>query len=128
VVCAAGNADNDRPFWPAADYRFVSVAALDPQSGGKARFSNYGSRVRACASGVRVHSSYPTYEASWPAQVAMRWTSTAGPSGDGASFAASHVAGRIAAIMTEQGIGSPEAVSRLFAASDHDPLLGARID
>jgi Subtilase family len=128
VVCAAGNAASDRPFWPAADYRFISVGALDPKTGDKAAFSNYGSWVRASAAGVGVHSSYPAYEGK-----------LAGPGGkpvkfegwaiwQGTSFATPHVAGRIAALMTIEGIGSPEAASLLLAAGPRDPLLGVRID
>jgi subtilisin family serine protease len=128
VVCAAGNAKSDRPFWPAADYRFISVAALNPSTGKKAAFSNFGPWVRACAAGVGIHSSYPTYDGK-----------LAGPGGQkvkfnewaiwgGTSFATPHVSGRIAALMTSMSIGAPEAASRLLAGSPRDPLLGVRID
>ena len=128
VVCAAGNAASDRLFWPGADYRFISVAALDPKTGAKAPFSNYGSWVRASAPGVRIHSTYPTYDGK-----------LAGPGGkpvefdgwaiwEGTSFAAPHVAGRIAALMTGLGVSSAEAASRLLAAGPRDGLLGVRVD
>jgi subtilisin family serine protease len=127
VVCAAGNANSDRPFWPAADYRFISVAALNLSTGKKAAFSNFGPWVRACAAGVRIHSSYPTYDGR-----------LAGPGGkkvefnewavwEGTSFATPHVSGRIAALMSSDGLGAPEAASRLLASGPRDPLLGVRI-
>ena len=128
VVCAAGNADSDRPFWPAADYRFISVAALDPQTGGKAKFSNYGSWVRACATGVRVHSTYPSYEGKLTGRGGKHPDFDGWALWEGTSFSTPHVAGRIAAVMTERGVGSPEAASLLLAAGSRDPLLGVTVD
>jgi subtilisin family serine protease len=128
VVCAAGNAKSDRPFWPAADYRFISVAALNPSTGRKAAFSNFGPWVRACAAGVRIHSSYPTYDGKLPGPGGRKLEFDEWAIWEGTSFATPHVAGRIAALMTLDGVGAPEAASRLLASGTRDPLVGVRID
>jgi subtilisin family serine protease len=128
VVCAAGNANSDRPFWPAADYRFISVAALNPTTGKKAPFSNYGPWVRASAAGVRIHSSYPSYDGKLPGPGGQKVKFKEWAIWEGTSFATPHVSGRIAALMTQDGLGAPEAASRLLATGHRDPLLGVRID
>ena len=128
VVCAAGNGNSDRPFWPAADFRFIAVAALDPKTGAKADFSNYGAWVRASAAGVHVHSTYPTYDgqpAGGAGDEAVKFTGWA--LWQGTSFSAPHVAGRIAALMTEHGVGAPEAASLLLARGPRDPDLGVAV-
>jgi hypothetical protein len=126
VVCAAGNNNSDRPFWPAADQRFVSVAALNPETGDKAAFSNDGPWVRASAVGVDINSTYPTYEGMLPGRQMMKFDEWA--RWEGTSFATPHVAGRIAALMTTDGLGAPEAAARLLASAPRDPRLGVRID
>ena len=58
VVASAGNDGTCRPSLPAAFPDVISVAALGPN--GPARFSNYGSWVRACAPGVDIVSRFFT--------------------------------------------------------------------
>jgi subtilisin family serine protease len=128
VVCAAGNANSERPFWPAADYRFISVAALNPATGKKATFSNYGPWVRASAAGVRIHSTYPSYDGKLAGPGGQKVNFREWAVWEGTSFATPHVSGRIAALMTQDGLGAPEAASRLLATGSRDPLLGVRID
>jgi subtilisin family serine protease len=65
LVAAAGNERRDRPCFPAADKRVLGVAAVEEVSEDcwrRARFSNYGWWVDACAPGVDVHSSFLSYE------------------------------------------------------------------
>lgn len=93
VVASAGNDRWDRPFWPAAAKRVVSVAALDAH-GERAGFTNFGWWVDACAPGVDVHSTF----LSWPGDAAG---GSKGPFEgwalwDGTSFAAPHVSAAIA--------------------------------
>lgn len=51
VVCSAGNSGNDKPFYPAAYPRVISVAALD-YYGRLAEFSSFGDWVTLGAPGV----------------------------------------------------------------------------
>ncbi|WP_242886801.1 S8 family peptidase [Actinomadura litoris] len=105
VVACAGNAASDRPFWPAALGPVVGVAALDGAD--RARFSNYGWWVDACAQGVNVTSSYVDFDgraadfhgyASW----------------SGTSFAAPAVAGRIAGLAAREDLDAVSAADRVL--------------
>jgi Subtilase family len=65
LVAAAGNERRDRPCFPAADKRVIGVAAVEEVSDDcwrRARFTNYGWWVDACAPGVDVPSSFLTWE------------------------------------------------------------------
>ena len=65
LVAAAGNERRDRPCFPAADKRVIGVAAVEEVSGDcwrRARFSNYGWWVDACAPGVDTASTFFSYE------------------------------------------------------------------
>jgi hypothetical protein len=65
LVAAAGNERSDRPCFPAADKRVIGVAAVEEVSEDcwrRARFSNYGWWVDACAPGVDAASTFFTYE------------------------------------------------------------------
>jgi thermitase len=85
VVAAAGNDNTDRPSYPAAYDKVISVAATD-QADRKASFSNYG-KVDVAAPGVDILSTVPGggYEA---------W--------DGTSMASPHVAA-LAGLLAAQG-------------------------
>lgn len=56
IVAAAGNANTDTPFYPAAYESVLSVAACD-NSGKKASFSNYGTWIDLVAPGVNIKSA-----------------------------------------------------------------------
>lgn len=58
IVCAAGNCDRDRLFWPAADDRVIAVASLDRELV-RSSFSNFGPWVDVCASGEEVVADHP---------------------------------------------------------------------
>jgi subtilisin family serine protease len=65
LVAAAGNEGSGRPCFPAADKRVIGVAAVEEVSEDcwrRARFSNYGWWVDACAPGVDAASTFFTYE------------------------------------------------------------------
>jgi subtilisin family serine protease len=95
VVAAAGNDNTERPSYPAAYDKVISVAATD-QADRKASFSNYG-KVDVAAPGVGILSTVPGggYEA---------W--------DGTSMASPHVAA-LAGLLAAQGRTAPEIRRRI---------------
>ncbi len=66
VCAAAGNANSNALFYPAAYDGVIAVAAVD-SSMARASFSNYGTYVSVCAPGVSVYSTIPTinFNATW---------------------------------------------------------------
>lgn len=122
VVAAAGNAESDVPFWPAALKQVTAVAAVDAD-GNQAEFSNWGDWVDCAAPGDKIMSTFP------------KWAPPKGTIGDvfegwacwsGTSFAAPYVAGLIAAEMTSGGGTAADAVHRVLAnATRTDPKIGA---
>lgn len=116
VVAAAGNHGSDRPFWPAAFKRVISVAAVDTTvtPAVPAGFSNFGWWVDVCAPGVDLHAAY--------VQGRRQDDDTDGPadfegwaSWSGTSFAAPLVAAAIAAGVAGGGAG-PVVAAELTAA------------
>ena len=95
VVAAAGNDNTDRPSYPAAYVKVISVAATDAADE-KAPFSNYG-KVDVAAPGVKILSTIPGggYEA---------W--------DGTSMASPHVAA-LAGLLAAQGRTATEIRRRI---------------
>ena len=125
VVAAAGNAGSDRPAWPAALPGVVAVAAITggPDGTAAAPYSNFGSWVDACAEGTRT-STYVTGildlgKESEKFTGFARWSGT--------SFAAPHVAGRIAALMTAKGMSAPDAADALLTQQRWHPDYGVLI-
>jgi subtilisin family serine protease len=130
VVACAGNAGDDRPFWPAALKSAVAVGALDSDGSDRAPFSNFGWWVDACAIGERVRSSFVDFDGPLP------------PTGDfdrdrfrgyatwsGTSFAAPVVAGEIARLASEKRISAAEAADQLLdpATQPSIPDLGVAV-
>jgi subtilisin family serine protease len=64
VIAAAGNDNNNVPFYPASYSSVISVAATD-LSYNKASFSNYNSYVDIAAPGVGIYSTVHNGYASW---------------------------------------------------------------
>jgi subtilisin family serine protease len=125
VVAAAGNTGSDRPAWPAALPGVVAVAATTggPDGTVAAPYSNFGSWVDACAEGTRT-STYVTGVLEVGKEPEKfegfaRWSGT--------SFAAPHVAGRIAALMTAKGLSAPEAADALLTQQRWHPDYGVLI-
>jgi hypothetical protein len=126
VVAAAGNAGQNRPFWPAALDQVIAVGGVTRTSSGviPADYSNYGAWVDACADGDRV-STYVdgSLELSGVPPVAFsgfaRWVGT--------SFAAPYVAGRLATLMTTNGMTAAEARISLLSAARWDPDYGVLV-
>lgn len=124
IVAAAGNNRTERPFWPAAFKRVVSVGALDVRDGkiNRASFSNHGWWVDVYAPGVRILSTY--LQATWklPSEHEPRvidgyayWSGT--------SFAAPQVAAMIANAIPAAG-SARQAVLQVLAQAQWVPGLG----
>jgi hypothetical protein len=116
IVASAGNAGADRPVWPAAYRDVLAVAAVVPDpaasvGASRAPYSSFGSWVNACAFGERV-STYVTGTMSLPGVNPVdfdgwaRW--------DGTSFAAPHVAGTLAKLMSDLNINAQQARAYLL--------------
>ncbi|MFD1151885.1 S8 family peptidase [Saccharothrix hoggarensis] len=114
VVASAGNQGTNRPCWPAALPGVVAVAAVAEELDQKlspACYSNHGHWVDACAVGNRT-STY----------LKGQWVLEGEPIGVfdrfaywlGTSFAAPHVAGRIAETMTTHGLSATAARDHLL--------------
>ncbi|WP_307803666.1 S8/S53 family peptidase [Micromonospora echinofusca] len=126
VVAAAGNAGTSRPSWPAALDRVVGVAALSPGSPGPvaAPYSSRGGWVDACAIGDRTSTYVPgqLVLAGQPTRVFSGFAAWAGT-----SFAAAHVSGRLAALMTATGVDADTARLALLAGTAWHPDFGVLV-
>jgi hypothetical protein len=119
VVAAAGNAESDVPFWPAALKQVVAVAAVD-RSGQRSCYSNYGHWVDCATPGDDVTSTFPDFDPG-NGQPFTGWACWSGT-----SFAAPYLAGLIAAEMTAGGGPAADAVHRVLATATRiDPQVGA---
>lgn len=127
VVCCAGNAATDRPFWPAALKRVIAVGSLDAKGADRASFSNYGWWVDACTIGDQVVSSFFTYDGTGPAG---NETFNGFATWSGTSFAAPRVAAAIATIVAFDDVPAPRAAARLLHAATNPsmPDLGVLVD
>ncbi|WP_307868940.1 S8 family peptidase [Umezawaea beigongshangensis] len=129
LVASAANQGTTRPNWPAAFDRVVAVAAVARDLDGvltPACYSNHGHWVDACAVGNRT-STY----------LKGRWFLPGDPAPEqfdlhaywlGTSFAAPHVAGRIAALMTTGGLSATQARDQLLLGSEFFPGYGVLVD
>ncbi|WP_433263039.1 S8 family peptidase [Actinosynnema sp. CS-041913] len=129
VVASAGNQGTNRPSWPAALPGVVAVAAVAQERDGSrapACYSNFGHWVDACAVGNRT-STY----------LKGKWVLPGDPAVDvfdlwaywlGTSFAAPHVAGRIAETMTTHGLSAVAARDKLLAGPEFFPGYGILVD
>ncbi|WP_447003348.1 S8 family peptidase [Saccharothrix isguenensis] len=128
VVASAGNQGTNRPSWPAALQRVVAVAAVAEELDGTrspACYSNHGHWVDACAVGNRTSTFL---KGQWvlpgePPDVYDRFAYWLGT-----SFAAPHVAGRIAATMTTLGLSAVAARDHLLAGPEFFPGYGVLVD
>lgn len=57
LVAAAGNFNSDKPIYPAACKRVISVGAIDEEKS-RARYSNYGETIDFVAPGTDVYSTF----------------------------------------------------------------------
>jgi len=116
VVACAGNDGSDRPFWPAALKRVIAVAALDREQRGRAKFSNNGWWVDACAPGTDVLSSFVSFAGEPRFDGYARWSGT--------SFAAPAVAGVIADRCATLGEDARTAADLVLDPAAHGTVPG----
>ena len=115
VVASAGNDATARPYYPAALPGVIGVGALD--QGGRARFSNFGPWVDACAPGVDVVSTFFTDfdDATDDGRCGNAYRGWA--TWSGTSFSGPKVAAVIAREMYLQDISAAESWRRLSPTS-----------
>jgi hypothetical protein len=130
VVAAAGNASQTRVFWPAALKTVVAVGAHDGGTpSGRARFSNHGWWVDACADGLEVHAKFVHFDGG--VQGVMEPGDFAGwATWSGTSFSTPIVAGVLAQHMVDHGVSAHDAVQACVRAPGLPALvdLGVRLD
>jgi hypothetical protein len=127
VVASAGNAGDRRPRWPAAFKGVVAVASVRLDGSGTPSpdpTSSHGPWVDACAPGTWVTTFV---RGQLPDSVGGTTFDTPFATWTGTSFAAPVVAGRIAQVMTEAGVGAREAARRLLDRPRWDPSYGVLI-
>ncbi len=107
VVAAAGNDATNNPFYPAAFPTTVSVSSVD-EFGALSSFSNFGETIDIAAPGTGILSTTPD---------------DAYATGSGTSFAAPHVSGIIALMLSHfDGLDYEDVLRRLYdGASDDEP-------
>lgn len=128
VVAAAGNAGLSRPAWPAALPKVLAVAAVSTDvrgTTGPAGYSNYGPWVNACAEGTRT-GAYVTGRLELPGLAATTFTGYA--KWAGTSFAAPHVAGALATLMTTNGHTAAQASKALLAGPQFTAGFGVLVE
>ncbi|WBB52601.1 S8/S53 family peptidase [Verrucosispora sp. WMMD573] len=126
VVAAAGNAGINRPVWPAALHRVLSVAAVAATDTGPvpATYSGFGAWVDACALGQH-HSTFVDGRLPLPGRPTRQFRGFA--TWAGTSFASAYVAGRLAALMTTAGLTAEAARLALLAAPRWHPDYGVLV-
>ena len=124
IVAAAGNGGDTRPMWPAAFRQVVAVAGLTADHRAAA-WSSRGFWVDCstvaegiCAPFVQGKESYEftADPDDFPADSFALWSGT--------SFAAPQVAGKVAALMHEHGVGARRAYAMLRATGTSIPDFG----
>lgn len=126
VVAAAGNAGTSRPVWPAALAQVVAVAAVSQGSSGVVPVgdSGRGPWVDACSFGERT-STYVEGQLPLPGRPTRIFHGFA--TWAGTSFAAAHVSGRLAALMTSTGLSAAAARLALLASPRWHPDYGVPV-
>jgi Subtilase family len=124
VVAAAGNDGDTRPVWPAASRGVIAVGALTQDLTG-ATWSSRGIWVDCSVIGDGVLTTY-VEGCEDPAfgEPADRFGHDAFALVYGTSFAAPQVAGRVARIAADEGIGLRDALGLLLAKAPRDPGFG----
>jgi hypothetical protein len=118
VVASAGNDATSRPYYPAALPGVIGVGGLDQD--GRARFSNFGSWVDACAPAVDVVSTFFTdFDERCTCCGSLIQEYRGWARWSGTSFAAPKVAGVIAREMYLHGGTARAAWARLSEVGRH---------
>lgn len=122
VVSAAGNDGQNKRFWPAATETVIGVGAVD-SGNQRAEFSNFGPWVDVWADGVDVESAFA--EGSYlPLDGSAARSFNGICQWSGTSFSTPLVAAAIAARMSRDGVGAPEAYQRIKHNALDVPGLG----
>ena len=123
VVASAGNAGNARPSWPAALGTVVAVSAVQTGTKGlePAGYSSFGQWVDVCSLGDRT-STYVKGRLVLSGFPDTHFVGSAAWAGT--SFAAAHVSGRLAAMMTAAGWDAATARAALLAQPSWHPDYG----
>jgi subtilisin family serine protease len=107
VVAAAGNSDDARPFFPAADSWVIGVGAAemiehrDKAAPRRAPFSNWGPWVDVWAPGVKIHTAFEAHPYQPQSPVSPLRLFNGAAKWSGTSFAAPAITGRIADYLAE---------------------------
>ncbi|MFY1672598.1 S8 family peptidase [Plantactinospora sp. WMMB334] len=127
VVAAVGNTGTDRPAWPAALPDVLAVAAVSRQADElvPAAYSGFGPWVDACAVGER-SSTYVDGRLLLPGRPTRQFLGYAAWAGT--SFAAAHVSGRLAAVMSATGLDAEQARQLLLDQPAWHPGYGVLVD
>ncbi|GAA4704099.1 hypothetical protein GCM10023215_49670 [Pseudonocardia yuanmonensis] len=124
VVAAAGNYGDERPVWPAAFSRVVSVAALTATGQG-ASWSTRGFWVDLSVVGEGIVS---TYVKGTESAIIDPFPDTFDPAGwavwSGTSFAAPQISGLLARLVLGRGVSAQEALRAITAAGIRRPDYG----
>jgi hypothetical protein len=126
VVAAAGNASAPRPTWPAALPGVLAVAALRLGRSGLevADYSNHGPWVDLCARGDWT-GPYVSGMLDPPEDPALSFVGWA--RWQGTSFAVPYTIGRMAEIVTTNGVSPVEAAAQLTGGPQVFPGFGALV-
>lgn len=109
IVAAAGNANSNSPFYPAAYPDVIAVAATDAQDE-RWTLSNYGDYIDISAPGSSIYATYNDLDNAYGGYAFMSGTSMATP----------HVAGVLALLLSQEPARTPAEVKDILFSTAKD--------